>query len=32
LRFALFYWGEYVALVLSAALIATLFLGGWLVP
>jgi NADH-quinone oxidoreductase subunit H len=32
MRFALFYMGEYLALVLSAALIATLFFGGWQVP
>jgi NADH-quinone oxidoreductase subunit H len=31
-RFALFYMGEYVAIVLSAAMIATLFFGGWQVP
>ena len=31
-RFALFYMGEYVAMVLSAAMIATLFFGGWQVP
>jgi NADH-quinone oxidoreductase subunit H len=32
MRFTLFYMGEYVALVLSAVLIATLFFGGWQVP
>jgi NADH-quinone oxidoreductase subunit H len=32
MRFALFYMGEYVAIVLSAAMIATLFFGGWQVP
>jgi len=32
IRFALFYMGEYVAIVLSAALITTLFFGGWQVP
>jgi len=32
MRFALFYMGEYVALTLSAALITTLFFGGWQVP
>ncbi len=32
MRFLLFYMGEYVALILSAALIATLFFGGWQVP
>lgn len=31
-RFALFYMGEYVAMVLSASMIATLFFGGWQVP
>ena len=31
-RFALFYMGEYVAIVLASALIATLFFGGWQVP
>lgn len=31
-RFALFYMGEYVAIVLSSAMIATLFFGGWQVP
>ncbi len=32
IRFALFYMGEYVAIVLSSALIATLFFGGWQIP
>ncbi len=32
MRFALFYMGEYIALTLSAALITTLFFGGWQVP
>jgi NADH-quinone oxidoreductase subunit H len=32
MRFALFYMGEYLALVLSATLITTLFFGGWQVP
>lgn len=32
MRFALFYMGEYVAIVLSSAMIATLFFGGWQVP
>jgi len=32
IRFALFYMGEYVAIVLSAAMIVTLFFGGWQVP
>ncbi len=31
-RFALFYMGEYVAIVLASAMIATLFFGGWQVP
>lgn len=31
-RFALFYMGEYVAIVLSAAMITTLYFGGWQVP
>ncbi|MCH7549451.1 MAG: NADH-quinone oxidoreductase subunit H [Candidatus Krumholzibacteriota bacterium] len=31
-RFALFYMGEYVAIVLSAAMIVTLFFGGWQFP
>ncbi len=31
-RFALFYMGEYVAIVLSAAMIVTLFFGGWQIP
>lgn len=31
-RFALFYMGEYVAIVLSAAMIATLYFGGWQIP
>jgi NADH-quinone oxidoreductase subunit H len=32
IRFALFYMGEYVAIVLSSAMIATLFFGGWQIP
>lgn len=32
MRFALFYMGEYAALVLSSALIVTMFFGGWQVP
>jgi NADH-quinone oxidoreductase subunit H len=32
IRFALFYMGEYVAIVLSAAMIVTLFFGGWQIP
>jgi NADH-quinone oxidoreductase subunit H len=32
MRFALFYMGEYAAIVLSAAMITTLFFGGWQVP
>jgi len=32
IRFAFFYMGEYVAIVLSAAMIVTLFFGGWQVP
>ncbi|MEJ2720826.1 MAG: NADH-quinone oxidoreductase subunit H, partial [bacterium] len=32
IRFALFYMGEYVAIALSSALIATLFFGGWQIP
>jgi len=32
MRFALFYMGEYVAIVLSSAMITTLFFGGWQVP
>jgi NADH-quinone oxidoreductase subunit H len=31
-RFALFFMGEYVAIVLSAALISTLYFGGWQIP
>lgn len=31
-RFALFYMGEYVAIVLSSAMLVTLFFGGWQVP
>lgn len=31
-RFALFYMGEYVAIVLSAVLITSLFFGGWQIP
>jgi len=32
MRFALFYMGEYVAIVLASAMIVTLFFGGWQVP
>jgi NADH-quinone oxidoreductase subunit H len=32
MRFALFYMGEYAAIVLSAAMITTLFFGGWQIP
>ncbi|HET6347606.1 MAG TPA: complex I subunit 1 family protein [Candidatus Krumholzibacteria bacterium] len=32
MRFALFYMGEYAAIVLSASMITTLFFGGWQVP
>jgi NADH-quinone oxidoreductase subunit H len=32
MRFALFYMGEYVALILSSALMTTMFFGGWQVP
>ncbi len=32
MRFALFYMGEYVAIVLFSAMIATLYFGGWQVP
>ncbi|UCG51544.1 MAG: NADH-quinone oxidoreductase subunit H [Candidatus Latescibacterota bacterium] len=32
IRFALFYMGEYVAIVLSAAMVTTLFFGGWQIP
>ncbi len=32
IRFALFYMGEYVAIALSSAMIATLFFGGWQIP
>ncbi|MDH3217003.1 MAG: NADH-quinone oxidoreductase subunit H [Candidatus Krumholzibacteria bacterium] len=31
-RFALFYMGEYVAIVLSAAMVTTLYFGGWQIP
>jgi NADH-quinone oxidoreductase subunit H len=31
-RFALFFMGEYVAVVLSAALISALYFGGWQIP
>lgn len=31
-RFALFYMGEYVAIVLSASMVATLYFGGWQIP
>ena len=32
IRFALFYVGEYVAMVLGAAMVTTLFFGGWQIP
>lgn len=32
IRFALFYVGEYVAIVLAAAMVTTLFFGGWQIP
>jgi len=32
IRFALFYMGEYAGIVLSSAMITTLFFGGWQVP
>ena len=32
MRFALFYMGEYAAIVLSAAMITTIFFGGWQIP
>jgi len=32
IRFAMFYMGEYVAIVLSSCMITTLFFGGWQVP
>ncbi len=32
MRFALFYMGEYAAIILSSAMIATLFFGGWQIP
>jgi NADH-quinone oxidoreductase subunit H len=32
IRFALFYMGEYVAIVLASAMVTTLFFGGWQVP
>jgi NADH-quinone oxidoreductase subunit H len=32
MRFALFYMGEYAAIVLSSSMITTLFFGGWQVP
>ncbi|MCI0453074.1 MAG: NADH-quinone oxidoreductase subunit H, partial [Candidatus Latescibacteria bacterium] len=32
MRFALFYMGEYVAIVLSSAMITTLYFGGWQIP
>jgi len=32
MRFALFYMGEYAAIVLSSAMITTLYFGGWQVP
>jgi NADH-quinone oxidoreductase subunit H len=32
IRFALFYMGEYVAVVLAAAMVTTVFFGGWQVP
>ncbi len=31
-RFALFYMGEYVAIVLSSAMLTTIYFGGWQVP
>ena len=32
IRFALFYMGEYVAIVLSSAMIVSLYFGGWQIP
>ncbi|UCH84332.1 MAG: NADH-quinone oxidoreductase subunit H, partial [Candidatus Latescibacterota bacterium] len=32
IRFALFYMGEYVAIALSSAMIATVYFGGWQIP
>ena len=32
IRFAIFYVGEYAALVLAAAMVTTLFFGGWQIP
>jgi NADH-quinone oxidoreductase subunit H len=32
MRFAMFFMGEYVAMVVGSALIVTLFLGGWQFP
>ncbi|HXS09951.1 MAG TPA: complex I subunit 1 family protein [Candidatus Krumholzibacteria bacterium] len=32
MRFALFYMGEYAAIILSSAMITTLFFGGWQIP
>ena len=32
IRFALFYMGEYVAIALAAAMLATLYFGGWQIP
>jgi NADH-quinone oxidoreductase subunit H len=32
MRFALFYMGEYAAIVLAAAMITTLYFGGWQIP
>ncbi len=32
IRFALFYMGEYVAIVLASAMVTTLYFGGWQVP
>ena len=32
IRFALFYMGEYVAIVLSASMISALYFGGWQIP
>jgi len=32
MKFAMFFMGEYIALITSAAVLATLFLGGWDVP
>jgi len=32
IRFALFYMGEYVAIALTAAMLSTLYFGGWQIP